>query len=90
MRGNSKESAMTHTFTRSAAGTATGSQNAETYFTEHEAAELLRLSRRTLQRWRQKGLGLPFRRFGGLVRYARSDIDAWAAKQSRLSTSEVA
>lgn len=65
-------------------------QGGDPYLTEYEAAELLRLSRRTLQRWRQEGLGLPFRRFGGLVRYARSDIDAWAAKQSRLSTSEVA
>ena len=81
---------MTQTFNRSGPEAATASQSAETYFTEHEAAELLRLSRRTLQRWRQEGLGLPFRRFGGLVRYARSDIDAWAAKQSRLSTSEVA
>lgn len=74
----------------SPAAFAAGIVNSETYFTENEAADLLRLSRRTLQRWRQEGLGLPFRRFGGLVRYARTDIDAWAAKQSRLSTSEVA
>lgn len=59
------------------------------FFTELETADLLKISCRTLQRWRQEGLGLPFRRFGGLVRYARSNIDAWAAKQSRLSTSEV-
>ena len=58
------------------------------YFTEQEAAALLKISCRTLQRWRQEGLGLPFRRFGGLVRYARSDIHSWALKQARTSTSE--
>ena len=29
-----------------------------------------------------------FRRFGGLIRYALSDIERWAAQQSRMSTSE--
>jgi len=61
---------------------------ADSYLTESETARLLKLSRRTLQRWRQEGLGLRFRRFGGLVRYARADIEAWAAQQSYLSTSE--
>ncbi len=60
----------------------------DVYYTEAEAANLLNLSCRTLQRWRQDGLGLRFRRFGGLVRYARSDIKNWADKQSYLSTSE--
>ena len=59
------------------------------YYTEREAAELLKLSCRTLQRWRQEGVqGLPFRRFGGLVRYARSDIESWAANRSFDSTSQ--
>ena len=60
----------------------------EDYLTENEAAEHFKISARTLQRWRQAGLGLPFRRFGGLVRYSLSDLEAWAARQSHLSTSE--
>ncbi len=60
------------------------------YLTEAEAADHLKLSRRTLQRWRQDGLGLPFRRFGGLIRYSLSDLEGWAARQSHLSTSEPA
>lgn len=63
--------------------------SSNTFLTESETAELLKLSRRTLQRWRIEGSqGLPFRRFGGLIRYALSDIERWATKQSRLSTSE--
>lgn len=60
-----------------------------TFLTEKETAEMLNLSQRTLQRWRMEGSqGLPFRRFGGLIRYALSDIERWAAEQSRMSTSE--
>ncbi len=59
------------------------------YLTESEVAEQLKVCKRTLQRWRQTGLGLPFRRFGGLVRYDQADIESWAAKQSVLSTTEV-
>jgi excisionase family DNA binding protein len=73
------------------AGTgSTGDANShETFLTESEAAELLKLSQRTLQRWRMEGSqGLPFRRFGGLIRYARSDIERWAVAQLRMSTSE--
>jgi excisionase family DNA binding protein len=63
--------------------------SSETFLTEAETAQLLKLSQRTLQRWRMEGSqGLPFRRFGGLIRYALSDIERWAAEQSRMSTSE--
>jgi hypothetical protein len=61
----------------------------DTFLTESETAEILKLSQRTLQRWRVEGSqGLPFRRFGGVIRYSLSDIERWAAKQSRMSTSE--
>jgi phage terminase Nu1 subunit (DNA packaging protein) len=61
----------------------------DTFLTEAETAKLLKLSQRTLQRWRLEGSqGLPFRRFGGLIRYALSDIERWAAEQTRMSTSE--
>jgi excisionase family DNA binding protein len=61
------------------------------YLTENETADRLKLSTRTLQRWRQEGRqGLPFRRFGGLVRYSLNDIEAWAAQRSFISTSQAA
>lgn len=64
-------------------------QKLEVYLTEAEAADVLKISRRTLQRWRQEGnQGLPFCRFGGLVRYVLSDIEGWAESQRRTSTSE--
>jgi excisionase family DNA binding protein len=60
----------------------------EIFLTEQETSEMLRVSQRTLQRWRMEGTqGLPFRRFGGLIRYALSDVEQWAAAQSRVSTS---
>jgi excisionase family DNA binding protein len=69
-------------------GTTGHAHSHETFLTESETAELLKLSQRTLQRWRMEGSqGLPFRRFGGLIRYARSDIERWAAAQLRMSTS---
>jgi excisionase family DNA binding protein len=70
-------------------GDATALASAKIFLTEAETAQLLNLSQRTLQRWRMEGSqGLPFRRFGGLVRYALADIERWAAEQSRMSTSE--
>ncbi|UKJ74257.1 helix-turn-helix transcriptional regulator [Azospirillum brasilense] len=48
------------------------------YLTEHEAAELTRLSTRTLQRLRQNGKGPSFIRLSArrLV-YDRSDLESW-------------
>ena len=59
--------------------------------TTDEAAEVLRLSRRTLEGWRVKGGGPPFCRFGkdrGRVFYIRRDLDAWVDEQTRTSTSD--
>ena len=54
-------------------GGATNAAPAKFFLTEVETAQLLNVSQRTLQRWRLEGSqGLPFRRFGGLIRYARS------------------
>ena len=45
---------------------------------ESQAAELLRLSTRTLQRYRRDGAGPRFARLGPRkIRYARSDLEAW-------------
>lgn len=46
--------------------------------TNTEAAEYLRLSPRTLDRWRWAGRGPKFKKVGGAVRYARSDLNDFA------------
>ncbi len=56
------------------------------FLLEEEAADLLRLSRRTLQRHRQAGTGPAYRRLGGRVVYARADLIAWVEGCRRLST----
>jgi hypothetical protein len=56
------------------------------FLLEAEAADLLRLSRRTLQRHRQAGTGPGYRRLGGRVVYGRADLIAWAEGCRRLST----
>ena len=56
------------------------------YLTTGEAARYLGLSGRTLKRYRVTGEGPVFHRFGGRVRYLRSDLDVWAGKRRRVST----
>ncbi|MCY4559478.1 MAG: helix-turn-helix domain-containing protein [Chloroflexi bacterium] len=56
------------------------------YFTTVEAARYLRLSHRTLKRYRLTGDGPVFLRMGGRVRYRRDHLDAWAGKDQRVST----
>lgn len=58
------------------------------FLTQAEAAELLRLSERTLERYRLTGAGPRFRAFGRRRLYARSDLLDWADQQARHSTSE--
>lgn len=50
--------------------------------TELQAAIFLTLSSRTLQAWRLKGVGPPYVRLGRAIRYRRSDLVAWLAKQT--------
>jgi excisionase family DNA binding protein len=45
--------------------------------TEAELAGELRVSRRTLQRWRMEGRGPRWIRVGKAPRYRRSDVQAW-------------
>jgi excisionase family DNA binding protein len=46
--------------------------------TQDEAAEYLRVSPRTLQRWRtEAGTGPPWHRAGRRVVYRQRDLDAW-------------
>jgi hypothetical protein len=56
------------------------------YLTQDEAAAFLRVSERSLERWRVEGQGPLFRRFGRRVVYARSDLLAWADQRVFQST----
>jgi len=48
--------------------------------TEDEAAELLRVKRYTMRKWRRDGNGPRFIRCGGrLVRYTKNDLNSWLA-----------
>lgn len=53
-----------------------------------EAAEYMRLSHSTLNKWRVQGRGPRFQKIGRNVVYRKSDLDEWMDKQTRQSTSQ--
>ena len=59
-----------------------------TFLIQSEAAELLRLSPRTLERKRLDGTGPRFVKAGRRVLYRRADIEAWTEAHTFVSTSE--
>jgi len=59
-----------------------------TLLTQREAASLLRLSERTLERLRVFGLGPKFARCSRSIRYRLADLDEWIASRVVGSTSE--
>jgi excisionase family DNA binding protein len=56
--------------------------------TQREAARVLRLSERTLERLRVSGGGPTYVKAGRLVRYREGDLEAWIAARVVGSTSE--
>ena len=58
------------------------------FYTTAQAAGILGLRPRTLERWRWEGQGPRFRKIGGAVRYLPSDLDTWVDKAARTSTSD--
>jgi excisionase family DNA binding protein len=56
--------------------------------TQSEAAQMLRVSVRTLERLRVSGSGPTYIKTGRLVRYRQSDLDKWITDSERRSTSE--
>lgn len=58
------------------------------YLGTREAAAFLGLSPRTLDRYRVTGQGPVFHKFGTRVRYARADLETWAAARRMTSTSD--
>jgi hypothetical protein len=59
-----------------------------TLLTQREAAVVLRLSERTLERWRVQGIGPRFVRLNNSIRYRQQDLDAHVAARVVSSTSE--
>jgi len=59
-----------------------------TLLTQREAADVLRLSQRTLERWRVQGTGPRFVRLNHSIRYRPEDLDAHVAARVVASTSE--
>ena len=55
----------------------------ETLLTARETARLLRCSLRTLDRERADGLGCPFVKIGGRIRYRRADVEAFVEAHVR-------
>jgi len=58
------------------------------YLDPRAAARYLCLAPATLAKWRTEGRGPIHRRFGGRIRYAVADLDAWADAGARTSTSD--
>ncbi|MHB8421523.1 MAG: helix-turn-helix domain-containing protein [Leptospirales bacterium] len=50
--------------------------------TSEEVGKILNVKPQTLACWRLYGENLPFVKVGRLVRYRRSDIEAWLAAQT--------
>ncbi|MGJ0391177.1 MAG: helix-turn-helix transcriptional regulator [Methylocystis sp.] len=63
-------------------------QQAERLVDEVAAAEILQISRRTLQAWRVKGGGPRYVRVGRAVRYSITDLNSWIDARKASSTSE--
>ena len=57
--------------------------------TTAEAARLLGVDRRTLERWRVSGDGPPFIRVGGVRRYSVRDLTEWIEGQKARSTADL-
>jgi len=55
-----------------------------------QAAEYLGLKRTTLEAWRTRGSGPRFVKLGRLVKYRRSDLDAFIESRVRSNPSEAA
>lgn len=55
---------------------------------ERMLAELLGVSTRTTQLWRQTGQGPPYLLLGRLVRYRTSDVSTWLGGRVVSSTSQ--
>lgn len=51
-------------------------------------AGYLSITTKAIQAWRTRGGGPKFIKVGRLVRYRKSDVDAWIESRSRANTSQ--
>lgn len=58
------------------------------YLRTPEAARFLGLSGRTLEKHRTYGTGPAYRKLGGRVVYSLDDLQAWAGRGAKTSTSD--
>jgi len=58
------------------------------FLTVAEAANYLRLKKRTLDNMRWMGTGPKFRKHGGRIFYDKDDLREWSLNSRRRSTSE--
>jgi hypothetical protein len=65
-----------------------GSTPMNKLLTEKQVAALLEVSVKTLQGWRYRGCGPRFVKFGRLVRYRMTDLEAFVLEALRTSTSD--
>jgi len=67
----------------------TTAQCDQLFLDDHQTAQVLGISVKTLRNWRFTGkVTLPYRKFGGSVRYSKADVLAWADAQTKHNTSE--
>lgn len=59
------------------------SEKTPIYLRQHELAQRWRISPRTVEKWRQSGVGPRYLRVGGRVLYPASEIEAYEAAQLR-------
>jgi predicted DNA-binding transcriptional regulator AlpA len=64
--------------------------NGDEYLSASSVSARLGLSRRTLERWRDRGGGPPYVRFGGRVFYRTSDVEGWLSARTYGRRSEEA
>ncbi len=58
------------------------------YLEPEQLADLLKISRSNLAKWRVFGGGPVFFRAGKNIRYDRIDVEAWIAERKRRTTSD--
>lgn len=68
--------------------TAPSASNPPRFVRTQQAASFLGLSHRTLEKHRTYGTGPAYRKLGGRVLYALEDLQAWADRGARMSTSD--
>ena len=56
--------------------------------TRIEAADFLRISPRTLEKWAVTGQGPPFFKIGSRTAYSLDDLVTWLLERQRTSTTE--